>query len=127
MLETACVVDADGGVLLWHEPPRRSVVALPDSRDLWLVLFETRAILGGLAHSHPGVGPPTPSAEDLTTFAACEAGLGRRLSWWIATADTCVRYVHAGPGRLDYAPADLGPTPWLDELRARSYLHSPGG
>lgn len=126
MLETAVVVDAEGGVIAWHEPARRSAASIPDSRDLWLVLWDHRDRLGGLAHSHPGGGQPRPSTEDLTTFAACEAGLGRRLSWWIATTDACVRFVHAGPGRFDYAPAAPLPTPWLDELRSRSHSTQGG-
>ncbi len=126
MVETAVVVEPNGAVLYWHEPRRRTATALPDSRALWLVLWEARERLGGVAHTHPGVGPPHPSAEDLTTFAACEEGLGRRLSWWIATATDCVAFVWVGPGRLDYTPAPAGHTPWLDELRTRS-THSAGG
>ena len=41
--------------------------------------------LAGVAHSHPGGGIPTPSWEDLTTFAAVEDGLGQRLVWWIVS------------------------------------------
>ena len=85
-------------------------------------MWDSRAVLGGIAHSHPGTGIPSPSQEDLTTFAACEAGLGLRLDWWIITRDEICRFRWAGPDRLRYAVQDtIGPTPWIDELRDLSY------
>ncbi|MEM6930886.1 MAG: hypothetical protein AAF602_28385 [Myxococcota bacterium] len=122
MLETAVVIDVDGQVLHWHAPPGATATALPDARGLWEVLWIHRSRLGGVAHVHPG-GAPVPSAVDLTTFAACEAGLGRRLVWWIATATDLVAFVHAGPGRLDYHPRPhvvKDVAAWLPELRDRS-------
>jgi proteasome lid subunit RPN8/RPN11 len=122
MLEVAVVIGTEGRALHWHEPPHRSSVALPDSRALWDALWANRTVLSGVAHTHPGGGEPSPSTEDLTTFAACEAALGVRLSWWIATRDRCVRFGFRGPGRLDYAALDETSGPWLPELRRRSDL-----
>jgi hypothetical protein len=125
MIETAVVLDERRTPLHWHEPVGASVAALPDSRDLWDVLWANRERISGVAHSHPGGGPPRPSWEDLTTFAACEAGLGRRLEWWIATSDAVTCYTFRGPGRTDYAgrdPASPDETSaWLAELGHRSW------
>ena len=121
MIEAAVLVDRLGAPLAWHLPPGRSATAIPDSRDLWESMWTHREILGGLAHTHPGSGEPHPSREDLTTFAACEAALGIRLDWWIATSDRVIRYRWTGPYDLTYTSVDpLGPTPWLDQLRIHS-------
>jgi hypothetical protein len=127
-LEAAVVLSPSGEVLHWHFPPGRTVAGLPDSSDLWIVLWRERARLGGVAHTHPGRGIPSPSHEDVTTFAACEAALGSRLDWWIATEDSLVLYRWVGPGRLDYRPSlprreqGLG---WLEELRELSRRSPP--
>lgn len=123
VIETAIVIDRDDLPVHWHLPPGRTAVAIPDSRELWNVLWKHRETLGGIAHTHPGGGIPVPSKEDLTTFAACEAGLGRRLRWWIVTRDNTRCYAWSGPGRLEYDTCrDSDEVPdWVDELRAESY------
>ena len=78
MMETALVFDREGRTIHWHEPPGRSGGSLPDSRDLWGVLWEHRGHLGGVAHTHPWDGPAGPSHTDLTTFRAVELGLGKQ-------------------------------------------------
>mgnify|MGYP001817973532 CR=1 FL=1 len=94
MIEAAFVFDIDGNVIAWHLPPGRSGGSIPDSRDLWSVMWENREILGGVAHTHPWRGTPWPSGIDVTTFSACERGLGRRLVWPIITFDRilCFRW-----------------------------------
>lgn len=122
MIEAAVVVDSEGLPMHWHTPPGRSAVAIPDSRELWTVLWDNRQRLGGIAHTHPGAGVPVPSKEDLTTFAACEAALGRRVQWWIVTRDHARCFQWSGPDRLDYGPCGVSGEPaWIEELRARSY------
>lgn len=121
MREAGVVIGGDGEPIFWHSPAARSAVSLPDSRLLWDVLFENRERLSGFAHSHPGGGTPGPSYEDVTTFAAVEAGLGRRLLWWIASADEVVVLWWVGPERLAYARATLEEAPtWVAELRRLS-------
>src|SRR5262245_44162606 len=121
MLEAACVVAIDGSVIYWHMPAGRSSGALPDSRSLWEVLWSERARLDAVAHTQPGRGSPEPSQEDLTTFAAVEAALGRRLRWWIATADRMAVFQWCGPDRFSYRGSDPPHgAAWLDELRQRS-------
>jgi hypothetical protein len=85
VIEAAFVFDKEGKVIHWHEPPGRSGGSLPDSANLWNVLWENRHRLGGVAHSHPWNGSTSPSPTDRTTFAAVEAGLGTRLIWPIVS------------------------------------------
>jgi len=127
MIEVAVIVDLDNQPIYWHLPPGRTSVCVPDSRDLWSVIWEHRDSVRGIAHSHPGHGNPLPSREDVTTFAAIEAGLGRSLVWWITSEDQwCVLrrrgddYQQARPVR-DPRKRDQPPS-WLAELRRLSYI-----
>lgn len=88
---------------LWHVPPGRSGVSIPDSPDLWEQLWKNRAILEGFAHSHPGAGVAAcnPSLTDVTTFDAIERALGKTLKWWICSFDCMVEYQRV-PGLLAY-------------------------
>lgn len=123
MIEVAVVLDRARRPLWWHVPPGATSVALPDSRDLWEVLWSERHRLLGLAHLHPGRGEPVPSAEDLTTFAACEDGLGVRLEWWIATEDRARCFDWIGPMRYDFRGREARSADetaaWLGALRSR--------
>lgn len=118
-MEAGVVVDALGRPIYWHRPRRRTAVSLPDSRALWDILFLNRHRLGGFAHTHPGVGVPAPSDEDLTTFSAVERGLGRRLDWWIASSDMLVVLRWCGPDEHGYRRSRCRHRPsWLAGLRA---------
>ena len=122
MTEIAVVVDVDGSPLHWHLPPGRTAVAIPDSPELWEVLWRYRDRVAGIAHTHPGAGIPVPSKEDLTTFAACEAALGRRVRWWIVTRDHARCFRWGGPERLEYTTCeDAEDPPWLEALRTESF------
>jgi len=122
-LETAVVIGKNGDPLYWHEPLGRTSVYIPDSQNLWDVLWENRDDLLGVAHTHPGNGKPVPSPIDLDTFYGCELGLGFGLAWWIATEDEFqeFRLVHFDrkvvfPG-LDESKAEkfiCSPTSWMD-------------
>lgn len=126
--EAAVVVGGDGLPVFWHLPMNRSSVALPDSRQLWDVLWENRRTVAGVAHSHPGSGMPGPSWTDLTTFAAIEAGLGRRLVWWITSDDQAISLVWSGPDTHQYMGVPFVAQPeWLSELRQQSYNINRGG
>lgn len=124
-MEVGVVIDMDGQPLHWHLPPGRNMVALPDSRDLWDVIWENRERISGIAHSHPGSGRPGPSHTDVTTFAAIEAALGRRLLWWITSSDRLAEFRWIGPGRHDYQGREIQntsePRIWVEELRRLSY------
>ena len=121
MIESALVFDAEGAVIYLHEPQGSTAGSLPDSRALWQVLWAHRDRLGGVAHTHPGAGEPRPSTEDITTFAACEAGLGRRLDWWIASADQAALFRWRGPAKHDYGATEAPLPAWLDQLRTLSW------
>lgn len=123
--EAGVVLDLQGQPIYWHLPPERSLAYLPDSRNLWEVLWENRKNLSGFAHSHPGGGIPGPSYEDLTTFAAVEAGLGFRLEWYIASRDHLVIGRWVGSDSLNYLWDKASDRPWLARLREVSYGDEP--
>jgi len=136
MIEAGVVIDLNEEPLHWHLPPGRSGGSLPDSRNLWDVLWENRERIAGFAHSHPGSGVPGPSHTDVTTFAAIEAGLGKRLSWWITSSDRVVVLQWAGlgipgaavPDRHRYRSMELKPDEepsWVVELRRLSTEWEP--
>lgn len=123
MIEAGVVVTQRGSVH-WHLPTQRSSVELPDSRDLWEVLWSLRAEPRlGFAHSHPGHGRPMPSHTDLTTFVAVELGLGRRLDWWITSADTTVILTWIDD-TLRYSTLVVPDPEWVPLLRAYSQMYS---
>lgn len=102
MIETALVFDLNGETIAMHCPPGSTAGSIPDSHDLWSILWENRKRLGGVAHLHPWDGPAWCSQTDVTTFAACEAALGRRLVWPVLTFTDEGHFMWMGPGRLDY-------------------------
>jgi len=104
-METALVFSKWGSPLHWHVPPDRSMGAIPDSKDLWQILWDSREFLGGVAHTHPWIGAASPSQTDVTTLAAIEAGLGQRLVWPIVTFSEIAYFKWMGPERLDYLGA----------------------
>jgi len=134
MIETGVVITRTNEACYWHRPLGRSASYLPDSRTLWDVLWATYQAdnLLGFAHSHPGTGAPAPSQEDLSTFGAIEAALGRPLLWWITSADRLIEIrkstMDSIPGREIYACQLLDDRearvrfPWLDQLRVESQL-----
>ena len=88
MIETALVFGEHGITVHWHAPLDRQEGAIPDSRDLWTILWENRETIWGVAHTHPWFGEAWPSNTDVTTFSAVERGLGKRLLWPIVTFTT---------------------------------------
>ena len=110
------------GVLHWHEPADAEHDKLPDSRDLWKVIWTHRAHLYGIAHLHPWDGVAHATLEDLTTFDAVESGLGRPLYWWVATMTELAVYRRASHfiwQRVSWPAHAQHLTPWLEELRTR--------
>jgi hypothetical protein len=122
-METGVLVNLSGEPIYWHLPPERTGGSLPDSKDLWDVIWKNRNDLEGFAHSHPGSGTPGPSHTDVTTFAAVEAALGRRLSWWITSSDALVVVWWTGPDRLSYKAHRVhqqDEQSWIADLRRLS-------
>ena len=120
-IEAGVLIGLDGQDIFWHLPQNRNGGSLPDSRELWDVIWENRDKVLGFAHSHPGRGIPGPSYEDVTTFAAVEAALGKRLTWWIISSNNCVELHWLGPEKYRYKreviPDSLF---WVERLRKES-------
>ena len=106
MIEAGVVVDKNGQPLFWHLPEGRTAGGFPDSRALWQALWDAfkEDTLLGFAHSHPGSGIPSPSYSDVTTFAAVKAALGKRLDWWITSADHVVLLRWGAPDKHQETP-----------------------
>jgi hypothetical protein len=127
MIETALVFDLDGKTIHWHEPNDRSMTHIGDTRDLWDVLWENRARLGGVAHTHPWNGRAVPSETDLTTFDVDERGLGKKLLWPVVTFND-VTYIarlgRIGDPNSSWVRIEPDTIPFqiegLEELRIRS-------
>lgn len=131
MFTEACViVDTDGQPIKWHLPSGRNSVYIPDSQSIWEFIWKHRDRVGGIAHTHPGDGMPQPSTEDITTFSAMELGLGKRLTWWIASGDQLVVIRWEGPNKYDYVVEDCAKLAsvsprWLLPLRLVSNVRGP--
>ncbi len=110
-IETGAVIGPEDSVIHMHEPPGRSTTYLPDSQSLWDIVWENRARLVGIAHTHPGSGYPGPSRTDLTTFEAMEKGLGKRLKWWILSSSHSVAFSFFTSGSLGATPSSSSGTP----------------
>ena len=125
-IETGVLVGYDGQPIQWHLPPGRNAGSLPDSRDLWEVIWENRYKVLGFAHSHPGGGVPGPSWTDITTFEAVEKALGRELVWWITSSDATVAVRKLGrKGKWVATQFDESNLLWLPRLRELSYSALP--
>jgi hypothetical protein len=117
MIETAFVFSREGEVIRYHLPHGRTSGSIPDSYDLWELLWKHRGILGGVAHTHPWNGASGPSHTDVTTFAAVEAGLGKRLIWPVVTFTHVTYCMWMGPGEHDYGSVPLDRLPFTAEAR----------
>ncbi len=130
-IEVGVLVGINHHPLFWHEPADASAVQLPDSQSLWHHIWQAHQAkqLLGFAHSHPGAGVPHPSHEDITTFAAIEAALGRALLWWITSADCLVVIRRSNMDSIRmrevYAITSMearNEPGWTTELRRRSVV-----
>jgi len=120
-IEAGVVLDLEGKPIFWHLPPGRTGGSLPDSSELWDVLWENRRRLSGFAHSHPGAGEPGPSYTDVTTFQAIESALGRRIDWWITSSDHVALFRWVGPDKYSYQGILMRTEPdWANRLRELS-------
>jgi hypothetical protein len=128
-MEVGVLIGRDQRVIHWHLPANRTSVALPDSQDLWSQIWNNRTEVLGFAHSHPGRGVPYPSREDVTTFAAVEAALGRNLVWWICTVDSVISLHRDNTSNLHgyrgyETHSEIAYDTWLPRLRELSYRPS---
>lgn len=91
-IEIACVFDKQGKALYWHDLSDCSRNYIPDSMELWNIVWNNRKVIGGVAHTHPWFGDAVPSQVDVTTFSAIERGIGKLLWWPIVTMDNVSCY-----------------------------------
>ena len=124
-MEAALVIGWQGEVIHRHQPSGRTIGSLPDDRHLWVEIWENRAHLLGVAHSHPGAGFPHPSQTDITTFKAIENALGRRLHWWITTQTHIGLWIWSPRAWSGYEAVEVIPPEWVETLHEIS--HYEGG
>lgn len=120
VIEAGVLVDLNNQPIHWHLPPGRNGGALPDSPDLWQVIWENRDRVLGFAHTHPWHGEPHPSGIDISTFCAVEAALGRHLKWWVVTFDQIGCWEFDGQSQAFEGGRGLEHPPWIDRLRELS-------
>lgn len=120
MIEVAVLFDTYGAPILWHLPPGRTQTSIPDSAALWMTIWDNRAIVGGLAHTHPWNGPAVPSYTDIRTFGAIEKALGKRLVWPIVTLSDVAHYIHHNDQYIEIPAIPMLQRPIVDMLRAYS-------
>jgi hypothetical protein len=63
---------------------------------------------------------PGPSWTDITTFAAIESGLGRRITWWITSSTHVIALNWQGPHKHDYHAFLVDEPDWANQLREHS-------
>jgi hypothetical protein len=88
-----------GGALLSCDAST-SPSALPDSRRRWEAIWDHRAELDELAHSHPH-GPLAFSSEDETTMKALESALGKELCFSVVSPDGMIRREDGATSRVE--------------------------
>ncbi|HUJ61018.1 MAG TPA: Mov34/MPN/PAD-1 family protein [Kofleriaceae bacterium] len=106
-MREVCFVIGRGDAIL-HADASDSPAALPDSRARWEAIWQHRAELEAIAHSHP-MGPSAFSAEDDSTMAAIDSALGRAVRYYVVAP----RVVIAREGELE---GTVSPEPWWAEV-----------
>lgn len=93
----------------------------------WAAMWDNRAELGDVAHTHP-YGPDTFSSIDESSMSAIATGLGRSVRFWVLSPRwTVLRVVHPG-GRSEsdvrYAPGADNEPYWAVRLRWESCMRT---
>ncbi|HZA13530.1 MAG TPA: hypothetical protein VE618_03500 [Myxococcaceae bacterium] len=107
MTREVCFLIGRGGAVLWGDVSA-SPASLADSRARWEAIWEWRAELEEIAHSHPH-GPLGFSREDETTMRALVAGLGTQVRFSVVAPDGMLR-------RAGTTEEQVAPEPWWAEL-----------
>jgi proteasome lid subunit RPN8/RPN11 len=102
-MREVCFLIGRGGSILWADAST-TPTALPDSRARWEAIWQHRAELEAIVHSHP-IGPAAFSAEDLSTMQALDAALGKAMSY-------CVVAPRLTLARCDGREHQVTPEPW---------------
>lgn len=111
-----CFLVSASGAILWADMSTSPDV-LPDARARWLAIWQHRADLVEIAHSHP-CGPLAFSEEDKTTMAAVQTALGKHLRFTVVAPEGVITCEGESERTLDPA---RDPAPWwLALMRAAS-------
>lgn len=97
--------------VLWSDVGTAS--ALADSRARWEAIWERRAVLAAVAHSHPG-GPLAFSGVDRSTMSALDSALGRPLRYLVVASGGTLASCAGIETAVDPEPA------WAERLRTES-------
>jgi hypothetical protein len=101
-----CLLIGREGTVLWSDESD-SPLLLPDSRERWEAIWQLRAELEEVAHSHPE-GPLGFSTEDESTMSALTSALGRPLRFSVVAPGGMV-------ARVDGRDLLLAEEPWWAE------------
>lgn len=107
-----CFLIGEDDTVLWADVST-SPVALPDTRARWEQIWRRRHAIVEIAHTHP-LGGLHFSDEDLTTMAALDAALGRRLRYAVVTPTAMLRRDGDDDVHVDDEPW------WAETIRAAS-------
>jgi len=126
-MEIIVVFDTTGKAIYWHDKDASSGY-VPDSDDLFDVMWENKDRLGGFAHTHPWDGEARPSSIDLTTYRDLDKAFGKRLVWPVISFTDAVLVFwtkfpdEPGEGYViaDFDYLEEFEFDWVDELRRRS-------
>ena len=102
-MREVCFLIGRGDTILWADAST-SPAALPDSRARWEAIWNHRAELEAIVHSHP-IGPAAFSAEDLSTMQALDAALGKPQTY-------CAVAPRITLARCDGRENQVSPEPW---------------
>lgn len=106
-----CLLIGREGDVLWSDASN-SPFRLPDSRERWEAIWQNRAELEEVAHSHPE-GPLGFSAEDESTMSALLSALGRPLRFSVVAPGGMV-------ARVDGRDVLVAEEPWWAEPLRRA-------
>lgn len=129
VIEVAMVFDENGKAIFWPSPKGNSQGSIEDSSVLWDRIWRNRDIIGGVAHTHPWNGTPSPSETDQTTWSAIDRALGRSLIWPIVSMDDVQyfkRFIKDGKEFYQaVAYQHRNETHWLENIIEMRRLSSP--
>ncbi|MBK5293864.1 MAG: Mov34/MPN/PAD-1 family protein [Acidobacteriia bacterium] len=111
--EVCYIVSADGNIL-WRDDGTTHAIA--DSRARWEAMWNCRAELAEIAHTHPA-GPLAFSNEDETTMQAIWAALGRDVIFSVVTPTAMIRT--SARGGVEHVKDEPG---WVRAIRSASEL-----
>ena len=103
-MREVCFLIGRGDAILYSDASD-SPAALPDSRSRWEAIWQHRAELEAIVHSHP-VGPSVFSAEDESTMEAVDSALGRSMRYCVVAPHVTISRVGSGDA------LQLHPEPW---------------